>query len=149
MKYPKKISVDDLAELLGCTTRWVNQLSNKGYYSPAKNGIYEFVPAIRGIFKAKGESKSPAAERLNEQKCESLQRKNRIAEKMELREYMETSEVSGLLELGVKALDLIPSKMESEFGLGAEQTKRLTQLLDEARAEWVKQIKKCLNPSTV
>jgi ubiquinone biosynthesis protein COQ9 len=140
MTLPKTIPSAELCELVGYTDRRLRQLADEEFFPAPKRGKYELAKVVRGLLRFLSQQKAPALERLNEAKLEAQQRENRIAKKVEARDYMETAEVAGILEIGIKALDLIPGKMESELSLTPAQVKRLQQLLDEARAEWVNQI---------
>lgn len=140
MSLPKTIPTDELCELLGYTARRLHQLADQDYFPKPAAGKWDLGKVVRGLLRYKDEEKSPALERLNEAKLEAQIRKNRIAEKLETRDYMETAEVSGILEIGIKAIELVPAKMSSEFGMTVAQEKRLTQLLDEARSDWAKKI---------
>ncbi len=137
---PRFVKAAELCDLVGYTRQRLVQLSNEGVFEKPIRGDWDLLSVVRGLIRHAGERRSPALERLNEAKLEAQQRKNRIAEKLELREYMPTDEVSTLLEIGIKAVELVPAKMESEFGMPPNQVRRLQQLLDEARADWVKQI---------
>jgi hypothetical protein len=71
-----------------------------------------------------------------EEEVKLLERKNRIEAQLESHEYMLTSDVEKIINLGLKKLELVPVKLQSEFSLDEKLVKRLTELQDEAREAW-------------
>lgn len=83
------------------------------------------------------EGESPF-KRLARLKGDEIARQNRIAEALDAKTLVEVDKVEKLVLIFVGKLELIPVKMESEFGLDKKIITRLTELLDEARREMSK-----------
>jgi hypothetical protein len=79
-------------------------------------------------------------QRKYEEEVKILERRNRIEDLLERKEYMRTSDVEKMFLMGLQKIELVPEKMQSEFGLPDAQRRRLQELLDEARTEWSKGI---------
>ena len=138
---PKNITITDLAELCGVTERWVNALTKAGTIPrPGPEG-FPTRSTVAALFRRKDNSDIQQEKflKLAAERRQS-ERRDRVAQKLEEKSYITTEEVSSILEIGIKSIELVPGKMESEFGLTPEQTRRLQQLLDEARSSWAKQI---------
>lgn len=67
-----------------------------------------------------------------------LERHNRIEEKLEKSEYMLTDNIEKMASMFISKLESIPTRFQSEFSISDKAAKRLTSLLDEARAEMLK-----------
>lgn len=137
----------------------INQLSEEGYGDrrsikkwlatdgvEAVGGLYDRRAAVRCLKGRKksaaeanedGEKGSILAEKTR-QEVIKLTRENRIADKLEDGTYMLTDDVEKMILMGIGKFENIASKMESEFGWPPNVTKRLQQLLDEARGEMSK-----------
>lgn len=137
-----EISANKLCDLTGLTDRRHRQLAEEGFFPKPKESVYNLWQTIQGYIKFLKSAKSPALERLNEARLVEQERKNRVAEKVEAEQYMPTERAIEIFQLTIKSLDLIPAKMASEFGWTSQQERRMLKLIDEAREEIVKEIKK-------
>jgi len=80
--------------------------------------------------------------RLARLKGDEVERENKIAEEVMAGTLVEISKVERMVMVFVSKLELIPVKMESEFGLAQNIIARLTELLDEARRDMAKSVKR-------
>lgn len=122
--------------------RWFDEADFKPIRTEGRSKIYDKARALE-IIKAhkyeKGDENDQSAyKEKTRQEVIRLTRLNRIEEKLEKSQYMETKTVENMMLMGINKLELIPVKMESEFGLPTNVVARLRQLLDEARVEWSK-----------
>ena len=147
------LTLKSFADLIDLSERRVRTLIDEKKLPAPTAGMMPLATGVRAyivFLRQLGGSNSPAieAEKLATMKAkrEMAERKNRIQKKLEAKDYMPTDEVSEILQIGIKSLELIPEKISSEFATPPAQTKRLTQLLDEARADWVSQIKAMPDP---
>jgi hypothetical protein len=139
MKRPTTIS--SLALEFSCDNRSVRKwLMQAGVNAADSKKARHVVKTRKAGHEAHMEGEDSPSKRKTIAEAEKIERENRIAEKLESREYLLKSEIEQVITIGIGKLELIPVKMASEFALPDTQVKKLTELLDEVRHEWSKDI---------
>lgn len=134
-------SLNSIAERLHCDKRTLaGWIRDDGIDPSDLKAVEKCVKAHKKQISKRGDEDSPF-KRKAEAEAERLERRNRIEEKLEARDYVTREDVTKLLQLGIGKIEQVPEKMASEFALPVEQVKRLTVLLDEAREGWVRELK--------
>jgi hypothetical protein len=101
---------DQLEALTGLTDRRIRQLAKAGYFPPPKNGVYQQVATIRGLFKYYREDHHNTSRTLNDAKLEKLRadaEMSRIKVQQARRETIDRNEVADYLRAWTAKLDLL------------------------------------------
>jgi predicted transcriptional regulator len=132
---------ESISRETGRDRRTVRRILDAAQIKPGDDGALEFVKQAGDTKDLRKNPNSPAA-RISMAEADLVERRNRIAQKLEDETYIEVEAMDKLLRLLIGKLEVIPTKMQSEFGVPDKQTKRLRELLDECRQEASKEILK-------
>lgn len=135
----KKTTKQKLAVEFGMNVQTVSMKLYKAGIEPDDPRAREVLAEYKKNFGRQDNEGSQTEKR--KQEVELLERKNRIAQKLEDETYLERVFMEKVLLIGFQKLELVMPKLQSEFGLDEKIIKRGQELFDEARTEWAKLIK--------
>jgi hypothetical protein len=110
MSQPGAITSEQLEVLTGLTDRRIRQLAKLGYFPPPKNGVYQQVATIRGLFKYYREDHHNTSRTLNDAKLEKLKadaEMSRIKVQQAKREMISREVVADYLHAWAAKLDML------------------------------------------
>lgn len=74
---PEKIHAEEIAPILGVTSRRLMQLAKEGYFPEPERGWYKFAELLAGFVKSREAKETPASERKLRAEASILERKDR------------------------------------------------------------------------
>lgn len=135
----KKTTKQKLAVEFGMNVQTVSMKLYKAGIEPDDPRAREVLAEYKKNFGRQDNEGSQTEKR--KQEVELLERKNRIAQKLEDGTYITRDKVEKYFQVGIQKLELVMPKLQSEFGLDEKIIKRGQELFDEARTEWSKAVK--------
>lgn len=125
-------SIRQIAKLTGREERTVKIILDR-------NNMTKDDPRAIDVCKKEAKDESPRSRKLTAEAA-MKERENRIAQKLEDETYIEVETVERLMRIIVAKLEIIPTKLASEFNLDPKIVRRIMELHDECRVEMSKEI---------